>query len=79
VRRLLAQVREPLLDVIRMSPDFDPAYRPLLAMARSIMNVDQAAGTKLLLQLAAANPARPEAFELLKTLSTKERGPDPLF
>jgi spermidine synthase len=74
VRRLLAHVREPLLEVIRMSADFDSAYRPLLAMARSMVQLDPAAGSELLVRLAEANPTRPEASELLKTLSPKERG-----
>ena len=29
VRQMLAQVREPLLSVLRTSPDFRPAYDPL--------------------------------------------------
>jgi spermidine synthase len=66
VRRLLAHVREPLLEVIRMSADFDSAYRPLLAMARRMIQIDRAAGTELLFQLAEANPSRFEASELLK-------------
>ena len=33
VEEMLAQVREPLLAVLRISPDFRPAYDPLLSMA----------------------------------------------
>jgi spermidine synthase len=65
VRRLLAHVREPLLEVIRMSADFDSAYRPLLAMARRMIQIDRAAGAELLLQIAEANPSRSEASKLL--------------
>ena len=32
-QRMLAQVREPLLAVLRISPDFRPAYDPLLRLA----------------------------------------------
>jgi spermidine synthase len=33
VRRMLAQVQAPLLSVLALSPDFRPAYDPLLAMS----------------------------------------------
>ena len=36
VQDMLAQVREPLLSVLRISPDFRPAYDPLLAMATAL-------------------------------------------
>ncbi len=40
VRRMLAQVREPLLAVLRISPDFRPAYDPLLRMANALARSD---------------------------------------
>ena len=43
VRRMLAQVREPLLSVLRISPDFRPAYDPLLRMATALGRSDVAA------------------------------------
>ncbi len=36
VQEMLAQVREPLLSVLRISPDFRPAYDPLLSMATAL-------------------------------------------
>lgn len=53
VRAMLAQVRAPLLDVLRISPDFRPAYDPLLQMARALESVDPAAANELLSQLSA--------------------------
>src|SRR5213075_2331960 len=40
VRRMLAQVREPLLAVLRTSPDFRPARDPLLRMAAALERID---------------------------------------
>ena len=37
---MLAQVREPLLAVLRISPDFRPAYDPLLRMAGALVAID---------------------------------------
>ena len=49
---MLAQVREPLLDVLRISPDFRPAYDPLLRMATALNESDPAAAQALLADLA---------------------------
>ena len=65
---MLAQVREPLLSVLRMSPDFRPAYDPLLQMARSLSATDPAAARALLFDLSAVQPARPEAAAFLHEL-----------
>jgi spermidine synthase len=62
---MLAQVREPLLSVLRLSPDFAPAYDPLLRMARELGHSDIPAARSLLTELAAIQPARPEAMEAL--------------
>ena len=67
VRELLSYVREPLLEMVRISPDFDAAYRPLLAMAQNLVRIDPDAGKALLSQLVEANPARPEARHLLSS------------
>lgn len=69
VRELLSYVREPLLEVVRMSPDFDPAYRPLLAMAEHLARIDPDAGRNLVVQLIDANPARSEARRILSSLT----------
>jgi len=68
VDRMLAQVREPLLSVLHTSPDFRPAYDPLLQMAIRLASTDVAAARALLTELALAQPSRPEATEALRTL-----------
>lgn len=69
VQRMLAQVREPLLSVLRISPDFRPAYDPLLRMATALRRVDTAAARALLNELQQAQPSRPEAAQTLRELS----------
>jgi spermidine synthase len=68
VRRMLAQVREPLLSVLRISPDFRPAYEPLLRMSAALGRIDAPAARMLLTDLARLQPARPEAGEQLRRL-----------
>lgn len=70
VRRMLSQVREPLLSVLRISPDFRPAYDPLLRMAGALAPTDAAAARALLAELAQLQPSRPEAAQALRELST---------
>jgi spermidine synthase len=65
---MVAQVGEPLLDLVRLSPDFDVAYKPLLRMAHQLSSVDLPATRRLLLALADANPQRPEASDMLQQL-----------
>ena len=69
VNRMLAQVREPLLSVLRISPDFRPAYDPLLRMAGALARADVAAATALLDELQRVQPARPEAAQLAARLA----------
>jgi len=68
VRQMLAQVREPLLDVLRLSPDFRPAYDPLLRMAGALSRSDRPAAQALLAELARVQPARAEAALALRQL-----------
>lgn len=56
VQRMLAQVREPLLDVLRQSPDFRPAAEPLRQMAAALAPLDAAAARSLLDELARLEP-----------------------
>ena len=58
---LVARIGQPLLELVRLSPDFDAAYRPLLAMARKLRSQDALASKALLLAMAEANPQRLEA------------------
>ena len=69
VRAMLAQVRGPLLDVLRLSPDFRPAYDPLLRMALALSESDPAGARGLLGELRRLQPARPEAGQALRELS----------
>jgi spermidine synthase len=64
VNRMLAQVREPLLGVLRISPDFRPAYDPLLRMAGALGRTDASAAVALLDELQRVQPARLEAAQL---------------
>jgi spermidine synthase len=65
---MLVQVREPLLDVLRQSPDFTPAYDPLLRLALALANSDRQAARSLLRQLAQLQPARRDAAVALARL-----------
>lgn len=68
VEEMLTQVREPLLSVLRISPDFRPAYEPLLAMARALAATDAATARALLVELARLQPAREDARRMLSQL-----------
>jgi spermidine synthase len=78
---MLAQVRQPLLAILRISPDFRPAYDPLLRMAAALAPTDPQAALALLHELQAAQPARHEATELVAQLATTTpngpAGPNP--
>ncbi|WP_027556957.1 spermidine synthase [Bradyrhizobium sp. Cp5.3] len=54
-----------LIEALRLSSEFDPAYGPLMGMARSLMSSDRAAAARLLRQIDRAAPSRSEARELL--------------
>ena len=71
VRQMLAQVQAPLLGIVQTSPDFRPAYDPLLRMAMALAPQDPD-GARLLLQaLARAQPARLEAGQALQQLNQR--------
>jgi spermidine synthase len=69
LRNMLAQVREPLLSVLRISADFRPAYDPLLRMGAELGHIDASAARTLLTELHQAQPSRPEAAQALRELS----------
>ncbi|HEX4552613.1 MAG TPA: spermidine synthase [Xanthobacteraceae bacterium] len=54
-----------LLDALRLSAEFDPAYGPLIAMAQLLMASDRAAAARLLHEINDAAPSRGGARELL--------------
>jgi spermidine synthase len=69
VRAMLDQVEEPLLAIAAGSPDFRPAYDPLVAMALALSETEPQAGRRLLERLRAAQPGRPEAADLLRRMT----------
>lgn len=55
-RLLLAQVQDPLLELLRISPDFTPAYRPLAALATELRDREPVAARSLLRRLQSLAP-----------------------
>ena len=68
VQHMLAQLRDPLLSVLRASPDFRPAYDPLLMMATVLARTDRAAAGALLAELVTVQPTRLEAVQALERI-----------
>ena len=68
VHRMLAQVREPLLEVMRISPEFRPAYDPLLQMAAALARTDAPGARALLVELNRLQPGRPEGALALQRM-----------
>jgi len=68
VRQMLAQVQAPLLQVLRLSPDFRPAYDPLLQMGAALARIDRPAAVALLNELDRLQPERDDAREVLNRL-----------
>jgi len=68
VGEMLAQVQVPLLSVLEISPDFRPAYDPLLKMALQLERTDVVAARALLVRLARIQPLRSEAEGALREL-----------
>ena len=72
LQAMLSQVREPLLSVLHTSPDFRPAYDPLLRMAGALSaSGDVPAARSLLTALTRAQPLRPEAAQSLRQLAVE--------
>lgn len=65
-KALIEAASPGLLEALRLSPEFDPAYGPLMGMARALLGSDRAAAQRLLQDIAAAAPARREAGEMLR-------------
>ena len=69
VQDMLAQVQAPLLAVLKTSPDFRPAYDPLLRMAAQLAHSNLDGARSLLVQLDEIQPARVEAKDALRALA----------
>jgi spermidine synthase len=76
VEEMLRQVRDPLLSVLRISPDFRPAYDPLLAMATALSRSNVSGARSLLSELARLQPARTDAAQLLASMTTAPSAAD---
>jgi len=70
---MLAQVREPLLNVLRISPDFRPAYDPLIMMAAQLATTDTDNARALLKALMHVQTTRSEAENLLHQIDAEPR------
>jgi len=75
IRDLLSQVKGPLLDIVRLSRDFDSAYLPLLKIAQRLAKIDSKAAGELLAELEYANPHRNEA-RLFRNAGFQGEDPD---
>jgi len=73
---MLAQVREPLLSVLRQSPDFRPAYDPLLSMAVGLARSNVSGARTLLTELTQIQPARTEATRALTLIGANASSVD---
>ena len=68
VKLMLQQVQAPLLAALRLSPDFRPAYEPLVKMAVVQGRTDPIAARALLGELEQLQPAWPEAVLAIQAL-----------
>ena len=75
VEVMLSRVRDPLLAILRTSPEFRPAYAPLLRMASSLSRRDPEAARTLLDEMSRIQPDRLEARALRESLGAIEHGP----
>jgi len=73
-RVMADRLRAPLLDIVRLSPEFRPAYDPLLRIASALAPLDPEAADTLLRDLEQANPGRPEAARQRAALAAARRG-----
>jgi len=67
-RNVVAGIAPKLVEIVRISPDFEPAYLPVIAMARQVALSDPSAARALLTALDRAQPRRPEARRALASL-----------
>ena len=68
---MLDQVQRPLLAVLKISPDFRPAYDPLLRLAEAVAADDPDRGRALLGELTFLQPTRTEAANALAAVGSR--------
>lgn len=68
-RALIDAAAPGLLETLRLSSEFDPAYHPLLSMAQMLAASDRGAARQLLEAIVSAAPGRPEAGLMLKQVA----------
>lgn len=77
-RVMASRLKDPLLDIVRRSPEFRPAYDPLLRIAAALAPLDPDGADALLRDLEQANPGRPEAARQRAALAAARRAaPNP--
>ena len=67
---LMTRVQAPLLAVLAISPDFRPAFDPLLQISEQLADVNPEAARTLLRRLAIARPDREEVREILSRVES---------
>jgi spermidine synthase len=65
-RALVDAAAPGLLETLRLSPEFEPAYAPLIGMARSLIAADRQEASHLLRLIDAVAPERRAAREMLE-------------
>ena len=73
-QQMVAQVRGPLLEILKISPDFEAAYDPLVGMAMRLYRSDPAQTKQLLLELERINPSRSDVGGLRRQLFPQAEG-----
>jgi len=73
IRELERTVRQPLLAILRISPDFSAAYNPLLAMAYRLRGANPEAAWQLLQNLEDVVPGRDDARTMRERLFAGSR------
>ena len=67
-RKMLAQVKNNLLSIIAISPDFRPAYDPLISLAKSLAETERTEAISLLNKMVELQPNRPEALQAISDI-----------
>ncbi len=70
INEMLLQIRKPLTSILQISPDFRPAYDPLLRLAIALGRTDPAGARELLTELTTLQPRRLEAAEAIRELTS---------